>query len=97
MEISSTEEQIARFNQIIEENLSVREVENLVKTQPTNLKNLKGQTSNLNSNQKVFKDFLGDRLSAKVSIQIAGNGSGKLSVHFNSENDLNRIIELLKR
>jgi ParB family chromosome partitioning protein len=95
--LSSPEEQIARFNQIIDENLSVRAVENLVKKEHAIPKNPIGKTVNLNASQKVFKEFLGDRLSAKVSIQKSGNGSGKLSVHFNSESDLNRIIELLKR
>lgn len=95
--LSSSEEQIVRFNQIIDENLSVRAVENLVKKEPAIPKNPIGKTVNLNASQKVFKEFLGNRLSAKISIQKSDNGSGKLSVHFNSESDLNRIIELLKR
>lgn len=95
--LSSPEEQIVRFNQIIDENLSVRAVENLVKKEPAIPKNPIGKTVNLNASQKVFKEFLGNRLSAKISIQKSDNGSGKLSVHFNSESDLNRIIELLKR
>jgi ParB family chromosome partitioning protein len=94
--LSSPEEQISRFNQIIEENLSVRAVENLVKNEPILPKNSAVKSSGLNDSQKVFSEFLGDRLSAKVSIQKSENGSGKLSVHFNSESDLNRIIELLK-
>jgi ParB family chromosome partitioning protein len=94
--LSSPEEQISRFNQIIEENLSVRAVENLVKNEPIVPKNSTVKSSGLNDSQKVFSEFLGDRLSAKVSIQKSENGSGKLSVHFNSESDLNRIIELLK-
>jgi ParB family chromosome partitioning protein len=94
--LSSPEKQISRFNQIIEENLSVRAVENLVKNEPIVPKNSAVKSSGLNDSQKVFSEFLGDRLSAKVSIQKSENGSGKLSVHFNSESDLNRIIELLK-
>jgi ParB family chromosome partitioning protein len=97
LSLLSTEEQLERYNQIIEENLSVRAVENLVKNKPTIPKIPSVKTSNLSTNQKVFKEFLGDRLSAKVSIQKSENGIGKLSVHFNSESDLNRIIELLKR
>lgn len=95
--LSSPEGQIARFNQIIEENLSVRAIESLVKNGPTSTKKQVAKASQLNQNQKVFKEFLGDRLSTKVSIQKTENGSGKISVHFNSEIDLNRIIELLKR
>jgi ParB family chromosome partitioning protein len=95
--LPSAEEQIARFNQIIEENLSVRAIESLVKNEPVVKKTPIVKASVLNTNQKVFKEFLSDRLSAKVSIQKTGTGNGKLSVHFNSDSDLNRIIELLKR
>jgi ParB family chromosome partitioning protein len=95
--LPSSDAQITLFNEIIEENLSVRAIESLVKsnlektTKKSSVKSL-----GLNPSQKVFKEFFGDRLSAKVSIQKAENGSGKLSVHFSSESDLNRIIELLK-
>jgi ParB family chromosome partitioning protein len=94
--LSSPEEQMNRFNQIIEENLSVRAVESLVKNTPIVAK-LSIKSSTLNTSEHVFKEFLIDRLTAKVSIQKKVNGSGKLSVHFNSESDLNRIIELLKQ
>jgi ParB family chromosome partitioning protein len=95
--LTHPEEQLARYNQIIEESLSVRAIESLVKNGPVTPGKSSGKSMNLNQNQKAFKDFLSDRLSAKVSIQKAVNGSGKLSIHFNSENDLNRIFELLKR
>jgi ParB family chromosome partitioning protein len=95
--LSSAEEQIARYNQIIDENLSVRAVESLVKSEPINQKKRTVKSINLNQTQKIFRESLGVRLSAKVSIQKSDSGSGKLSVHFDSESDLNRIIELLKR
>jgi len=96
--ISDPSEQLLRYNQIIDEQLSVRDVEALVKVigsvhKPKN----SSKTAGLNTAQKVFKEYFGDRLSTKISIQKTQNGSGKLSVHFSSENDLNRIIELLKR
>ena len=95
--LSSPEEQINRFKKIIEENLSVRAVESLVKNTPIGAKNPSVKSSILNTSETVFKEFLGDRLSTKVSIQKSVSGSGKLSVHFDSESDLNRIIELLKQ
>jgi ParB family chromosome partitioning protein len=95
--LSNKEEQISRFNQIIVENLSVRAIETLVKDIPPAAKKPLVKTSSLNANQRVFKEFLGDRLSAKVSIQKSENGSGKLNIYFDSESDLSRIIELLKR
>ena len=97
LSLASAEEQISRYNQIINENLSVRAVESLVRNNPIVPKKASVNQSNLNQIQKVFKEFLSDRLSAKVSIQKSGTGGGKVSVHFDSESDLNRIIELLKR
>jgi ParB family chromosome partitioning protein len=96
LSITSVEEQLSKYKQIIEENLSVRAIENLVKNVALPTKKTAGKSAGLNQSHKVFKDFIGNRLSTKVSIQKSENGSGKLSIHFNSESDLNRIIELLK-
>jgi ParB family chromosome partitioning protein len=91
-------EQIRRFNLIISENLSVRDIENLSKT---GVKTVKTTTSKsipkaLNPSQEAIKNFIADRFSTKVSIEKAAKGNGKLVLHFNSESDLNRLIELLK-
>jgi ParB family chromosome partitioning protein len=91
-------EQIRRFNLIISENLSVRDIENLSKT---GVKTVTSTTSKsipkaLNPSQVAIKNFLTDRFSTKVSIEKAAKGNGKLVLHFNSESDLNRLIELLK-
>jgi ParB family chromosome partitioning protein len=96
LSLTSADEQLAKYKQIIEENLSVRAIENLVKNVALPTKKSSVKSTGLNQSHKVFKDFIGNRLSTKVSIQKSENGSGKLSIHFNSESDLNRIIELLK-
>ena len=96
LSLTSADEQLAKYKQIIEENLSVRAIENLVKNVALPTKKSSVKSTGLNQSQKVFKDFIGNRLSTKVTIQKSENGSGKLSIHFNSESDLNRIIELLK-
>ena len=96
--LPSEEEQLIRFNQIIDEQLSVRDIESIVKNGPTkNSTALKQKPQGLNSSQKTFKEFLSDRLSSKISIQKSDKGNGKIAIHFDSESDLNRIIELLKR
>lgn len=92
-------EQIRRFNLIIAENLSVRDTENLSKgeTKTTVSTNTtKSSSKALNPSQEAVKNFLADRFSTKVSIEKAAKGNGKLVLHFNSESDLNRLIELLK-
>ncbi|NCA22443.1 MAG: chromosome partitioning protein ParB, partial [Crocinitomicaceae bacterium] len=43
-----------------------------------------------------FKTYLGEKLSTQVSIEKAKSGNGKLVLHFKSESELNRLIELLK-
>lgn len=92
-------EQIRRFNLIITENLSVRDTENLSKGETktsASTNTTKSSSKALNPSQEAVKNFLADRFSTKVSIEKAAKGNGKLVLHFNSESDLNRLIELLK-
>jgi len=91
-------EQIRRFNLIISENLSVRDIENLSKTgvKTVTTTTNKSIPKALNPSQEAIKNFIADRFSTKVSIEKAAKGNGKLVLHFNSESDLNRLIELLK-
>jgi len=99
--------QISIFHQIVEEQLSVRELENLIKsgsatskkeeTETTQTKSTSPAKTEVSEEQYTFKEYLTDKLSAKVEISKGNNGSGKISVVFNSENDLNRIIELLTK
>ncbi len=92
-------EQIRRFNLIISENLSVRDIENLSKNGTktvTTASSPKPSSKPLNPSQEAIKNFIADRFSTKVSIEKAAKGNGKLVLHFNSESDLNRLIELLK-
>ena len=97
--IQDETEQIRRFNLIISENLSVRDIENLSKNGTktvTTSSSPKPSSKPLNPTQEAIKNFIADRFSAKVSIEKAAKGNGKLVLHFNSESDLNRLIELLK-
>ena len=41
---------------------------------------------------KAITDYFG----AKVEVKVAGNGKGKISIPFHSEEDFNRIIKLIK-
>lgn len=97
--IPNEAEQIRRFNLIISENLSVRDIENLSKNGTKTVKTPSSpipSSKPLNPTQEAIKNFIADRFSTKVSIEKATKGNGKLVLHFNSESDLNRLIELLK-
>ena len=44
------------------------------------------------SQKKAFSNYFGN----KVDVKVAGNGKGKITIPFQSEEDLKRIIELIK-
>ena len=94
--------QMAIFSRIVEDGLSVRDAEALIRegyVEPREpvTKSVKVSSAAVSSKQVTFKEHLGDRLSAKIEIKKSTNGSGKIILNFNSEVDLNRIIEILNR
>ncbi len=95
--------QLAIFSRIADEGLSVRETEALTRegyVEPRERQDPAQKNSgtvNVTEAQFVFKEHLGDRLSTKIEIKKSPGGSGKIIVNFNSEVDLNRIIELLNK
>ncbi|WP_343605049.1 ParB/RepB/Spo0J family partition protein [Fluviicola sp.] len=104
--VSAGEEdrQLDLYRQIIDFQLSVREIEELIRTNssrtteeetPNAPKTI--STPDLTSLQEVFKNHLSDRISSKVEIKKTHSGSGKIMINFSSEVDLNRIIELLNK
>ena len=102
--VSAGEEQFQVFlyQRIIDNKLSVRELESLIsegyKVEDFNDEpNVKAPSPSLNISQETFKSFLGDRVSAKIDIKKNNLGSGKIMITFNSEVDLNRIIEILNK
>jgi len=99
--------QIALFEATVEEQWSVRQLERIIK-EGIDPEHAKIQDSNseeksrtrvesvpITIDQDQFRHVLAERISAKIDIKKTGNGTGKLIINFNSENDLNRIFELL--
>jgi len=95
--------QMAIFSRIVEDGLSVRDAEALIKEGYVEPRNEDSTTRKstpkmaISETQYVFKEHLGDKLSARVDIKKSALGGGKIIVNFNSEVDLNRIIEILNR
>ncbi|MFD2891614.1 ParB/RepB/Spo0J family partition protein [Flavobacterium chuncheonense] len=84
------------YHKVVTENLSVRETEALVKKHQDSLKpkadKPKGNGFEIEETEKkVFTDFFG----AKVDVKVAGNGKGKITIPFHSEEDFNRILKLI--
>jgi ParB family chromosome partitioning protein len=94
--------QIAIFNRIVEDGLSVRDAEALIRdgyVEPRTASHVsvKNSTIAISDKQFTFKEHLTDKLSTKIEIKKSPSGNGKIIVNFNSEVDLNRIIEILNR
>jgi len=87
------------YQKIVSENLSVRETENLVKNYQDSIKPTASKTAKKalgfkvdDEQKKAFVDFFG----SKIDVKIGGNGKGKITIPFHSEEDFNRIIKLIK-
>jgi len=93
--------QLELHERIINEQISVRELELIIrdgisvtKTQPTKST---PSIQSINSLQRDFCNHYSDKTSTRVEIKKVANGSGKIIIQFNSEVDLNRIIEILNK
>ena len=85
------------YQKIVSQNLSVRDTEALVKNYQESLKpkpagKPKATSFEIKETQKsTFANYFG----AKVEMKVAGNGKGKITIPFYSEEDFNRIIKLI--
>ena len=93
--IKGSEDQLAIYEKILREKLSVRQTEDLVK-------NLKSGTI-IKPKKKMVPAFVKDSLKDindyfghKVNVTLSATGKGKISIPFHSEEDFNRIKNLLK-
>ena len=88
--LESDEEIIKLANRIVDENLVVRDVENITSDDGT-LKKVKIVRKESASNPyKYVEDILRDKFDSKVKIK-----GSKIEISFNDSSDLNRILEIL--
>lgn len=95
--------QLEIYRQVIDNQLSVRDIEELIRSGSAKksggatiaIKNV--SSSVIEPHQEVFRYHLSDKISSKVEIKKSPVGNGKIVINFSSENDLNRIIELLNK
>ncbi len=102
--LSSEKEQLAALERILTEQLSVRAVEALSK--PTQELGSQGKEASkssikekisLTTTEKLYLSYLSEQLQSKVSLDKESNGKGKLIIHFEEEQQLQRLIEMLKK
>jgi ParB family chromosome partitioning protein len=86
------------YQKIVSQNLSVRDTETLVKNYQESLKpkpatqTKKASFEIADTEKNTFNSYFG----TKVDVKVAGNGKGKITIPFHSEEDFNRIIKLIK-
>tara|TARA_R110002072_G_scaffold192412_3_gene349411 strand:+ start:5533 stop:6441 length:909 start_codon:yes stop_codon:yes gene_type:complete len=99
----SEDMQVALFNRVVEENLSVRDIEAILRGESlrhvsASKRNYsKGSSPSISTGEIAFKERLSDVLSTKVNIQKLPKGGGKIVLNFNSDDDLGRIMKLLNK
>jgi ParB family chromosome partitioning protein len=86
------------YQKIVSRNLSVRDTEALVKNYQESLKPKPAAKSKSSSFEiaDTEKNKFNTYFGTKVDVKVAGNGKGKITIPFHSEEDFNRIIKLIK-
>ncbi len=92
-------QQIMLCEEIIQKNLSVREVETLVKNLQNGYKTGASPSSPKKTNADVrqLEESLAEALGASVTIDAKKNGSGILKVHYRNLEQLDEILKKIKR
>jgi|ERR1019366_2479764 ParB family chromosome partitioning protein len=100
--IDNSDKQLEIYNQIVFNNLSVREAEDLArgvktekKSDKDNKTDKKSTKAQLSFEKLKIVDDLRAVFNTKVSVSQENNGKGKIIIPFKSDNDLKRILDLL--
>ncbi len=89
-------QQVLLANKIVQQNLSVREVENLVKKLGEENKT-KSQKTSVNRDVLALQNTLSEKIGAVVSISANANGAGTLKINYNNLDQLDDIIAKISR
>jgi ParB family chromosome partitioning protein len=94
--VNDPSKQIFISQLILSQGLSVRKVEEMVRDlqKPSGKKEGK-QPEPMSYQIQKIQDSLASRFSSKVKIKVDGEGKGAIEIPFLSEDDLNRILEML--
>ena len=92
--LPSRQEQDQLANRIIEENLTVREIEKIVRDGTLATKDTKRRPTNKSVAELEVERILSELLSTRVGVKI-GNRRGKITIDFADSDDLSRILEII--
>jgi ParB family chromosome partitioning protein len=95
--VDQADKQLFIHDEIIEKGLSVRKVEELVRSiNSIQLKPVKSkQPAGVSFEYQKLQRDLASKFATKVKLKVGENGKGAIEIPFVSEEDLSRILELL--
>lgn len=89
-------QQIMLANKIVQQQLSVRDVENLVKKLNAEAQ-VKPHKITVNRDVLTLQNSLSEKIGASVSISANANGSGTLKINYSNLDQLDEIIKKMSR
>lgn len=89
-------QQVLLANRAIQQNLSVRDVESLVKKLTDESKS-KSQKTTVNHDVLALQNTLSEKIGAVVSVSANSNGSGTLKINYSSLDQLDDIVAKMTR
>ena len=101
--LDNPQTQIKIFEEIMKHGYSVRKVEELVKDLSqgevvvSGNKKIVSKEKKLSEEYNLLKTHLSDFFKTKVQLTCTAKGKGKISIPFNNEGDLERIMEILDK
>lgn len=93
--IENNQSQLAIFNRIIVENLSVRDAENIVRNlneQPKKASNVARRIASLPEEYTQLQNHLSTYFNSNIEFKRNPKGEGKIIIPFKSDEDLERIL-----
>lgn len=90
--LDDTKAQLELFKKIINDELSVRSVEELAKQKGGKAAEKVEKTEDIKETVKALSNYF----SAKVDLKKQSNGKGSIVIKFNDDKELQRILELIK-
>ncbi|MBM3401114.1 MAG: ParB/RepB/Spo0J family partition protein [Bacteroidetes bacterium] len=94
--VENVEKQIYLFQEIVNRGISVRKVEELVRQLQNFGKGRKSvKSGGLSFQYMKIQDDLASKFSTNVKLKLSDKGRGSIEIGFMSDEDLNRILEML--
>ncbi len=94
--IEQIEVQLSVFKQVVEQELSVRKTEELIRSLGNKSQSTSKASTQLKPEYQQIQNDLRSQLGSKVNLRVKSNGSGEMVIPFNSTDDLNRILDIIE-